>query len=110
MSLDAMMQALTTDKERVEHLKLRLKLSEDIDAIKEQCFTEHKDLNATLDVIFKCITKHVCPAAIFLQTRNEELEMTLYTHGITKELFLQKVPELLSISKPTKQSTPLLNW
>jgi class 3 adenylate cyclase len=101
---------IASDKEKIRYLEKRIQVVDDVDAIIEQCHVEKKDLGATLDIIFQCIQRHMAPAAIFLQTQNEELRPTIFSHGITEDMVALRAGNLLQISKPTCIKDPAIEW
>ena len=101
---------LTTEREQIKHLELRLQLSQDVDAILERCFIERKDLAAALNVVFECVFRLLSPAAVFLQTQNEELSVTLYTKGLGETIIRQKCADLLGVASLTHVTQGALEW
>jgi len=100
----------SSNEEKMNFLEKKIRLGEDMDAVLERCFIEHKDLSSALDVVFKCIDRHLKPMVMFLRTLNEDLIMTTYSNGVFQEILRKTVSELFQISKPTKISSPGLEW
>ena len=101
---------IVSDQEKITYLENRIKIADDVDAIIEQCHLEKKDLGGTLDIVFKCIYEHMTPAAIFLETQNEELKPTIFSFGITEDMVALRAGQLLQVAKPTHIKEPSMEW
>ncbi|HNW34572.1 MAG TPA: hypothetical protein PKM25_06555, partial [Candidatus Ozemobacteraceae bacterium] len=94
----------------LRQLKLRLRLSSEIDAVIEGCLREKKNLSATMDRVYAYVDGVLKPSAVFLQTQNEELVYTIFSHGITAEELENKLSDLLSIGQKTSRQQDGREW
>lgn len=95
---------------KIAFYERKFALSQDLDAVLEQCFKERKDLASAVEVVFTCLARHLAPQVMFLRTFNEELTMTTYTWGIVFEVLARSQGALFQVAKPTRQTTPGLDW
>lgn len=95
---------------RIAFYERKFALSQDLDAVLEQCFKERKDLASAVEVVFACLARHLAPQVMFLRTFNEELAMTTYTWGIVLDVLARTHSSLFQVAKPTRQTTPGLDW
>ncbi|MBP7635582.1 adenylate/guanylate cyclase domain-containing protein [Candidatus Ozemobacteraceae bacterium] len=94
----------------LRRLRLRVKLSGEIDAVIETCLREKKNLETTMKQVFSHLEKVLKPAAMFLQTQNEELIYTIYPHGITSGELEGSFSDLLSIGAKTMLRRGTNDW
>ncbi|MBI3039689.1 hypothetical protein HYY75_11710 [bacterium] len=101
---------LGTSAEQFRFLEVRMRVCEDVDAILEQCALEHKDLGGAIDIIFKCLADHLKPEAMFVQTQNEDLKRTVFSHKLSEEMLKGKIQDLIDVTKATFFSSPPHEW
>ncbi|HEY9072342.1 MAG TPA: adenylate/guanylate cyclase domain-containing protein [Candidatus Ozemobacteraceae bacterium] len=94
----------------LHQLRLRLKLSAEVDAVIEVCQREKKNLGGTMDRVYEYLHDVIAPALAFLQTQNEELIYTIYSHGITPQELEGHYANLLSIGEKTTCHRDGLDW
>lgn len=94
----------------LRRLRLRVKLSSEIDAVIEACLREKMNLETTMSHVYEYLDKVLKPAAMFLQTQNEELIYTIYSHGISPEELENSFSGLLSVGAKATQRCETNDW
>lgn len=94
----------------LRQLRLRLRLSSEVDAVIESCLREKKNLETTMNQVYAYLDTVLKPAAMFLQTQNEELIYTIYSHGISPDELEKKFPDLLSVGEKTTHRHEGKEW
>lgn len=110
--MDQMVQAdaVAGMETELRRLRLRMRISEEIDDVIEVCLLEKKNLETTMNQVYAYLSSVLNPAAIFLQTQNEELIYTIYTHGISSVELEKKYPDLLSVGEKTTRRHENQDW
>lgn len=94
----------------LRRLRLRVKLSGEIDAVIETCLREKKNLETTMSQVYAYLDTVLKPARMFLQTQNEELIYTIYSHGISPEELENSFSDLLSVGSKTTLRRGDTDW
>ncbi len=90
-------------EKELRRLRLRVRLSGEIDAVIETCLREKKNLETTMAQVYAYLDRILKPAAMFLQTQNEELIYTIYSHGISSGELEGSFSDLLNAGSKTIQ-------
>ncbi|MFZ2960253.1 MAG: adenylate/guanylate cyclase domain-containing protein [Candidatus Ozemobacteraceae bacterium] len=100
----------TNDRQTIEYLRRRLRVSEEVDEIIEKCLTEQKCLAATTDCVFTYLSKEMSPNAIFFRTQDEELKVMTFVFGKGVTKLEEEVSELLSVSERQRMTKNGFDW
>lgn len=87
---------LSNVQEELDHLRRLKRISEEIDALIEQCMVSQKCLSATVDEVFTYVAQELNPRAQVLRSFDEQLLLTTYTRDTTSELLKTLEENLLS--------------
>lgn len=96
----------------LKQLRIKVKIAQDLDRILEECTKTHRDLEASVELIFDYFMKEFepKPTGLFLRTEDEDLTWQTFTRGVEPGFLEKNLPELLKSEKNMQVSHQGQEW